>query len=188
MATHKGNTLTYLPSLASQRRQLLLDRSPLVYFFLCVCLPLTTHSGFYLLLSVSPGGDIYQTSGRRPSLSTGLDLMCLGLSPLFSALCLEKEWGRWGLEREFLTKLPSSAVKRYLRWGAGEFPTGHIPLSFFYLCINLHQSGAHEKYPCDHETVNSCATLNGNCVLQKGNSGQAMQYCCLSEPWVILTP
>lgn len=69
-------------------------------FHLCISFSLLTQG-----LAPSPRYPlwwIYQTSGQRPSLSTGLDQVYLGLRALFSALFLR---GGWGLEREFLTKL-----------------------------------------------------------------------------------
>lgn len=59
-------------------------------------------------------------------------------------------------------------VKGYLGWGgAGEFPTGHIPLSsiFIQICfLHWNQSRVEKKlqYPHDHVTANSCKTPNGN--------------------------
>lgn len=129
-------------------------------FHLCISFSLLTQG-----LAPSPRYPlrwIYQKSGQRPSLSSGLDQIYLGLRALFSALFLR---GGWGLEREFLTKL--WWLKDIWDGGAGEFPTGHIPLSsiFIQICfLHWNQSRAEKRlqYPHDHVTANSCKTPNGN--------------------------
>ncbi len=63
-----------------------LSLSLCVSLSLCLC-------RVYLPLSVFPGGDIYQTSGQRLSLSTDLDQIYSGLRALFSALCFERGEG-----------------------------------------------------------------------------------------------
>ena len=90
-------------------------------FPLCVSLSLCLFR-VYLPLPVIPARDIYQMSGQRPSLSTGLDQIYLGLRALFSALCFEKKV----IAREGILTLWLEDI-----WdrGAGEVPTGHIPLS-----------------------------------------------------------
>ena len=76
----------------------------------------------YLPLPVIPARDIYQMSGQRPSLSTGLDQIYSGLRALFSTLWFEE---RVRTREGILTLWLEDIWDR----GAGEVPTGHIPLS-----------------------------------------------------------
>lgn len=147
---------------------------------MCVC-PSLYLFRFYLL-SVSPGGDIYQTSGGRPSLSTGLDQIYLRLSPLFSALCLERSEDTEGCRGNFLQNSPSSAVKGYLRWRGWGIPYRTYP-SFFYLCINL--VPAQEQ--CTWKT--SPWPWEGKQLRCTQDRGQLGTNCAiLLFKWIILTP
>lgn len=98
-------------------------------FHLCISFSLLTQG-----LAPSPRYPlrwIYQKSGQRPSLSSGLDQIYLGLRALVSALFLR---GGWGLEREFLTKL--WWLKDIWDGGGWGIPYRTYP-SFLYLYTNL---------------------------------------------------